>query len=321
MRPVPPPGYAVRPASREDVGAVAEMIRACDVHDLGAPDSTQASLEHEWDLPDLDLARDTWLVVDGDGAVAAYAWLLSRRDHARLDGWGAVHPEHRGRSLGALLVQEQEHRAAEHRALAEPGADVTIDLAVLGVDRAGHELLESRGYRVVRHFWRMDLDATAADLGTPDPPDGIRLRPFDPDRDARAAHEVIEEAFAEHWGWVPRSFEDWSKHRMSGPAFDPTLWFVATDGDRAAGVLVGEVDEGTGWVHTLGVRRGDRRRGIGEALLRTAIVAFAARGVPLVSLDVDAANETGATALYERVGMHVARQYDVFERRLPATGP
>jgi ribosomal protein S18 acetylase RimI-like enzyme len=36
----------------------------------------------------------------------------------------------------------------------------------------------------------------------------------------------------------------------------------------------------------------------------------------VVRLGVDAANETGATALYERVGMHVARQFDVYEKRL-----
>ena len=31
---------------------------------------------------------------------------------------------------------------------------------------------------------------------------------------------------------------------------------------------------------------------------------------------VDAQNATGATALYEKVGMRVARQYDSYQRRL-----
>jgi hypothetical protein len=33
---------------------------------------------------------------------------------------------------------------------------------------------------------------------------------------------------------------------------------------------------------------------------------------------VDATNETGAVALYERVGMYVARQYDTYEKRFGA---
>ncbi len=35
-----------------------------------------------------------------------------------------------------------------------------------------------------------------------------------------------------------------------------------------------------------------------------------------MGLGVDSTNEMGATALYERVGMHVTRQFDVYEKRL-----
>jgi hypothetical protein len=36
-----------------------------------------------------------------------------------------------------------------------------------------------------------------------------------------------------------------------------------------------------------------------------------------VRLNVDADNATGATQLYERVGMHVRREWIVFEKSLP----
>jgi mycothiol synthase len=40
------------------------------------------------------------------------------------------------------------------------------------------------------------------------------------------------------------------------------------------------------------------------------------RGQKKVALGVDAASLTGATRLYERAGMHVARQYDTYEKEL-----
>jgi ribosomal protein S18 acetylase RimI-like enzyme len=57
-----------------------------------------------------------------------------------------------------------------------------------------------------------------------------------------------------------------------------------------------------------------------ESLLRRSFAAFVARGVTRVTLFVDAQNETGATGLYERVGMWVHRRYDNYEKRIQARG-
>ena len=73
-------------------------------------------------------------------------------------------------------------------------------------------------------------------------------------------------------------------------------------------------DTTVGWVGSLAVRRPWRRRGLGEALLRDAFLRFAERGKRSAGLGVDAENTTGAVALYERVGMHVVRRSDTWER-------
>src|SRR5262249_61438762 len=92
---------------------------------------------------------------------------------------------------------------------------------------------------------------------------------------------------------------------------DPTRWFLAWAGDEVAGYALNAYerpgDPGYGWVGTLGVRRAWRRRGIGEALLYRSFGALHARGQNHVRLSVDAENTTGATRLYERVGMPVLR--------------
>ena len=73
---------------------------------------------------------------------------------------------------------------------------------------------------------------------------------------------------------------------------------------------------GVGWVDVLGVRRDWRRRGLGEALLHLAFRELYDRGQRRVGLGVDAENTTGATHLYERVGMKPSSQDDVYEKPL-----
>ena len=59
-----------------------------------------------------------------------------------------------------------------------------------------------------------------------------------------------------------------------------------------------------------------RGQGIGAALLRRSFADFAARGVRGLYLAVDAESPTGATALYERVGMSVVKRWDLWEREV-----
>jgi len=66
----------------------------------------------------------------------------------------------------------------------------------------------------------------------------------------------------------------------------------------------------------VGVRKPRRGRGIGTFLLRRAFADLARRGHRRARLNVDAGNETGATRLYERVGMRVRREFLVYEKRL-----
>jgi ribosomal protein S18 acetylase RimI-like enzyme len=59
-----------------------------------------------------------------------------------------------------------------------------------------------------------------------------------------------------------------------------------------------------------------RSKGLGEALLRQAFHDLYARGRHRIALGVDAENSTGATRLYERVGMKVVLRDDAYEKLL-----
>jgi mycothiol synthase len=182
-------------------------------------------------------------------------------------------------------------------------------------DEAAAALLRSRGLRLVRHFWHMGIELSP-DVDAGPVPSGIAIASLRPRDDLREVHAVLDEAFADHWGHVPEPFEHWAQDRAQGPDYDPALWRLAWEDDRLVGALTAVVRGERAWVTELGVRREARGRGIGAALLRGAFEAIAARRIASVVLVVDAANTTGATVLYERVGMRVVKRFDVWERVL-----
>jgi ribosomal protein S18 acetylase RimI-like enzyme len=102
--------------------------------------------------------------------------------------------------------------------------------------------------------------------------------------------------------------------------FDPSLWWLAFEGDELAGICLGRPhsydDIDLGYINVLGVRRPWRKRGLGLAFLHHAFGEFYRRGKRKVGLGVDAENLTGALRLYEKAGMHVHMQFDMFEKEI-----
>jgi mycothiol synthase len=108
-------------------------------------------------------------------------------------------------------------------------------------------------------------------------------------------------------------FDEWWEMRRDN---DHSVWFVVRDGDEIAAVARNEARESAGYVGLLGVRRPWRGRGLGKALLYRTFAEFWERGLTRVTLGVDSESPTGATKLYERVGMHVESENVVFEKML-----
>ena len=189
-----------------------------------------------------------------------------------------------------------------------------IQNSVFEVDSAARTLLESLGYGAVRVFreMRIELDAPPP---TPDWPHGLRVVPFDAQRDAPAFHAAHQEAFADHWDYTPRDFASWSKGHLESDRFDPALWCVVRAGDEiAAGTICTADTYGGGWVHVLFTRRPWRRQGVGAALLGDSFRRLWERDEHSVGLGVDAASDTGAFRLYERAGMSPALGWVTYEK-------
>jgi mycothiol synthase len=258
----------------------------------------------------LDLATDAWVVTDCRGTIVGYGQV--RLDQAdAVESWGVVHPEHRGHGIGSALLDRIELRASELLArVPSPRFRHSVNAG----DHAAAALLRVRGLRPVRHFWHMQIDLAEPIEPLP-APEGIEIGGIKPEEDLGAIHTVLDEAFAEDWGGDhPGDFDRWVEEETRSLSYDPTLWLLAREGGVPVGALIGNQGEESGSVEWLAVLASHRGRGIGSALLHRSFASFAARGLRHVLLNVDAENVTGATGVYERVGMRVVNRWDMWER-------
>jgi ribosomal protein S18 acetylase RimI-like enzyme len=289
----------VRAATTDDAAAVAELYSSLEEALLGRPSNVDAHAVLGW-WQAISFETNTWLFEE-DGFLVAAAGGQVQADRGNADG--AVRPSAQGRGLGTRLLELVERRFVEE------GAARILSWA-LAADGRASELFRGRGYREVRRFWEMAIDFE----DEPAQP-AVAIETFR-EEDAHAFHAANEEAFEDHWEPHSEAFEEWWPRQRTRTNYDPALWFVIRDGDEVAAIARNELRTGGGYVGSLGVRRPWRGRGYGRALLLHSFREFRRRGMTRATLGVDASNPTGATHLYESVGMHVETEEIVWERLL-----
>jgi mycothiol synthase len=296
---------SVRPITQEDIPAIAEFLADDETHLYGRPSRVGVPDVEAW-LSGVDLPRDTWMFEEG-GKLVALGWVEKHNDTGV--SIGVVQREHRGRGLGSKLVDRSEERL---RALGVG----RIHGVSIAADTAADPLLASRGYREVRRFWEMTVE-----LGEEPPPEhvlpeGLRLEPFSMEL-AHGFHAALEEAFEDHWEHEPTPFDEWWQRQRRRPNHDPSLWFLIREDDEVIAATRNDPERsGGGWIGAIGVRRAWRGGGLAKALLRQSFREFHRRGSRRVGLGVDSENTTGATKLYESVGMVVDSEQIVWEKVL-----
>jgi ribosomal protein S18 acetylase RimI-like enzyme len=318
-----PDGFAFRPPVDSDGEPILEMMNEESIALRGVAMASLDWIVNAWTAPGVDRENDFAVITGPDGEVAGYVFVESHPPYTEVFSVGAVAVRHHGRGIGAAIVEELERRACRFLPFAPPGERVVIHAGTMAEEPRVAELLTAHGYFEARRFARMSIEFEGRPAAPP-ALDGIDLRPF-ATGDEHDVYDCLTEAFADHWGGNWPTEESWLHDQFDGRSeVDPGFWHLAWHGAELAGVLIAapEWNEADlGHVSEVGVRRAHRRRGIGEALLRTSFVQFHRRGCRGVVLEVDTESITGATRLYERLGMTAEPRFSQWEKELrPAAG-
>lgn len=309
-------------ASADDVTALTRLLRDHERHGRGWASASAADVEVE--IAGLR-TRENLVVRDAEDLPRA---------------WGSVHDRASGRMLLVHVVD---------RSLPGPLADLCSDLLLAWADGQARTVgaarglaaqqidtgtfdddprqdawLERAGFVRARRWAQMSRPVLASETElVPDPSgwcvDGLRLRLVRtgadglPDHDdLRAVHDVLEEAFRDHYNGREESFAEFVHRLQEDPGHRWDHWWLAEMVDDAAdgdaplpvGALVGSASAGSTstYVAYVGVRAAARGRGVARGLLTTVVADAAARGRESVALEVDADSTTGADALYRSLG-------------------
>ena len=319
-----PEGFTVRGATLDDVDASLELYNLWSNSVLGENEITEAELvRNEWVSPGFDPAEDIRLVYAPDNTLVGYveAWTTAKPPvHPWL--WARLHPDYSGLGIGSWMLNWAENRCKKALDDLDPELRFAPHVGIYNQAKESQKLFTDFGYKCLRSSYEMLIEM---DAPPPAPvwPESITIRAYR-DGDIEAIYRAHVDAFRDHFGFVEAPFDegfDNFKHFMiEVENFDPSLWFLAMDGEEIAGICLcrpqAMESAEVGYVHVLGVRREWRKRGLGLAFLHHAFGEFYRRGKRKVSLGVDAENLTGALRLYEKAGMHIHMQFDTFEKEI-----
>jgi mycothiol synthase len=325
MLPMAPaiPGLVFRRfRGEQDYPHMAALITACKEVDGIERCTTVKDIFHTYHHLENCDPRTDMLFAEIDGQLIAYGriWWNDQVDGIRLyHPFGFIHPDWRGKGIGAVMWEVGEARA--HQIAADHPKDIPKYLQVepFETEKALITLLERLGYSPVRYETHM-----VRDLSEPFPesllPLGLEVRRVTPEH-YRLIFDATNEAFRDHWG-AHNETEAEYQAQLDSKEFHPGLWKVAWCGNQVAGVIHNFIDEDEnaeyqrkrGYTEGICTRRPWRKKGLARALLVQSMLMFKEMGMTETALSVDSQNLSGAFRLYESVGYRCMKQQIIYRK-------
>lgn len=185
-------------------------------------------------------------------------------------------------------------------------------------NEAASRRMQAAGFTHTRTLWSMSGSVTDSPPRLDEPDGTIKIVAT---QDAVTMHRILDEAFADHWGYEQLGLDDWLAVEKSMPGHDPDLWRLAeVDGAPVSAMILSRrlAEEDSLYVQELATLAPYRRRGIGGSLLRHAIDVARAEGFSKLDLHVDSSNSYDAPALYRGIGLDVRYAWGAFTQTVPS---
>lgn len=317
-----PPGYSARPLEFIDIDGFLDgpdvdlayaVVSAADAGVLAMADASRESVRS--DLVNPDTVTEEHRLVFAEEGDPVGLLIVEKDDEARtffVDSYAV--PEH-----GPILLPALVAIGLQAAVRLKDGEGWRVDAGAFLQDEVYADVLRAAGFREVRRFWHMHIDLGPEQAEEPPPPPGVTRAVAASDDDRRLIHHLDEIAFAEHFGFVPRPYEEWIAWFTDRRDARPDAWWIARlDGEPVGLCMLDDsrLETNAGHVRILGVVPEARGRGIATWLLRSAFAQAAREGRTAMTLTVDSDNTTGATGLYERCGMRAERVIVLYRRVL-----
>lgn len=320
-----PTEVSLRPMTMADFADVHRLTCEYDLATIGHAGVSLDEMRDEWlGRPRFELERDAIVVATPSGEIVGFATVFEYLNPpVRPLMWGLVAPAHRGKGIGARIIEWSVERARKAIPRVPDEARVVLQATVFGTDAITKRVLTRHGFYYAGSFYAMRIDLNTA----PEParfPEGIRLITYADRPDPRMFAYVYGHSFADHRGWLIKWTMEHPQRRVNDMLgwsdTDPNLIFFLMDGDLPAGLLTvhpsDEDDPDYAHTHWLAIMPGYRRQGLARQLLQHAFVTAHALGKKGLTLNVDASSLTNAVRLYESAGMSVKHQWDSYHLEL-----
>lgn len=234
---------------------------------------------------------------------------------------GFLLPDWRRKGIGTAMLEHAERRLREISKDHPRDSQKLFESFAAESEKGATALLESTGFEPARYFFEM-VRRPLTDLPTAEMPDGLEVRPVKPQH-LRPIWEASNEAFQDHWGYVPPEEENFLEWKDS-PYTNIGLWKVAWDRNDVAGMVLNFVNETEnqeynrkrGYTEDISVRRPWRQRGLARSLLVQSIQMFKEMGMEETSLGVDTDNPSGALRLYKSVGYRQTKKFTTYRKKM-----
>lgn len=319
-----PEGYTTRPLTFDDAEAYADLgviaLAAKGQTEVADPDDVRA----DWQSPDFELGKSSIAIytADGDLVGVASVWDTSQPPVQPRLSW-EVHPEYADNRLEDYLIKWAENRAHQALDRCPPNARFSYRMVCKDGYTPREAILARQGYKATRYWLRMVINMEA-DPSVPELAEGFYIRAYNHPDEFEALVRADDEGFKDHWGHIDQPFEkvkeQWSHWLETDKLFDPSLFFLAIDGatGEIAGICLCRAEEwgrpDSAYIDSVAVLRPYRRKGLAKAMLNHALGEFWNRDCKTVALHVDATSLTGATRVYEAVGMHADEKWTTWEK-------